>query len=70
MVTKNLTFPFCLAEIEDRSELRIYKELEMLKRSLLVLVSLGFLVGCVGCDAVSIVADSLGAAGTIVGWFN
>jgi len=42
----------------------------MLKRSLLVLVSLGFLVGCVGCDAVSIVADSLGAAGTIVGWFN
>jgi hypothetical protein len=41
----------------------------MLKRSLFVLVVVGSLIGCGGCDAVSIVADSLGLAGTIVGLF-
>jgi hypothetical protein len=42
----------------------------MLKRSLIVLVSLGFVIGCAGCNAVTAVANSLDAAGTIVGWFN
>jgi hypothetical protein len=41
----------------------------MLKKALFVLVGMGFLVGCTGCDAVSIVADSLNLAGGIVSLF-
>jgi hypothetical protein len=41
----------------------------MLKKTVLVIVSLGFLLGCTGCDAAQIVAGSLSLAGNIVGWF-
>jgi len=42
----------------------------MVKLTMMVLGSIGLLVGCTGCDAVSIVAESLSLAGGIVGMFG
>lgn len=48
----------------------IAKEWIMFKKSLMVSVSLLLLMGGTGCDAVTIVGESLSLAGTIVSLFG